>query len=233
MILHGYWRSGTSYRTRIALNLKGLSYEQRTYDLRAGVQREEVYRNLNPQMLVPALETDDGALLTQSPAIVEWLEERYPEPALLPANPEERAIVRAMAALIGCDVHPLNNLRVLGQLRTEFGADSAAVKQWAARWIGDGFAALETLIGRHGGTFAYGDRPTLVECYLVPQLYSAERFDVDVSPYPRLLAAANAARALPEVAAAHPDRQPDADPQGATASGCSPRLPACASARST
>lgn len=213
MILHGYWRSGTSYRTRIALNLKRLAYEQRTYDLRSGVQREEAYRSLNPQMLVPALETGDGALLTQSPAILEWLEERYPEPALLPKDTNKRAMVRAMAALIGCDVHPLNNLRVLGQLRTEFGADSAAVKQWTARWIGDGFAALEALIARHGGAFAYGDRPTLVECYLVPQLYSAERFEVDVSPYPRLLAVANAARALPEVEAAHPDRQPDADPQ--------------------
>jgi len=213
MILHNYWRSGTSYRTRIALNLKGLAYEQRAYDLRAGAQNEACYKALNPQMLVPALETDDGALLTQSPAILEWLEERYPDPPLLPGAANERAIVRGMAALIGCDVHPLGNLRVLGQLRTQFGADSAAVKQWAARWIGDGFAALETLVERHGGCFAYGDTPTFIECYLVPQLYSAERFDVDVMPYPRLLAVTNAARALPEVEAAHPDRQPDADPQ--------------------
>lgn len=213
MILHGYWRSGTSYRTRIALNLKGLPYEQRTYDLRAGAQSEDAYRALNPQRLVPALETDEGLFLTQSPAILEWLEERFPEPALLPRQASGRAIVRAMAALIGCDVHPLNNLRVLDQLRTEFGADGAAVKLWTARWIGDGFAALETLIGHHGGTFAYGDTPTLVDCYLVPQLYSAERFSVDVTPYPRLLAVAHAARALPEVAAAHPDRQPDADQQ--------------------
>lgn len=212
MILHNYWRSGTSYRTRIGLNLKGLRYEQRAYDLRAGAQNEPGYRALNPQMLVPTLEVD-GTLITQSPAILEWLEERFPDPALLPRGANDRATVRAMAALIGCDIHPLGNLRVLGQLRTEFGADSAAVKQWAARWIGDGFAALETLIGQHGGRFAFGDTPTLIECYLVPQLYSAERFDVDVSPYPRLLAAANAARALPEVAAAHPDRQPDADPQ--------------------
>ena len=212
MILHNYWRSGTSYRTRIALNLKGVAYEQRAYDLRAGAQNEVGYKALNPQMLVPTLDVD-GTLLTQSPAILEWLEERFPEPPLLPKGVNERATVRAMAALIGCDIHPLGNLRVLGQLRTEFGADSAAVKQWAARWIGDGFAALETLIAHHGGRFAYGDTPTLVDCYLVPQLYSAERFSVDVAPYPRLLAAANAARALPEVEAAHPDRQPDADPQ--------------------
>jgi maleylpyruvate isomerase len=212
MILHNYWRSGTSYRTRIALNLKGVAYEQRAYDLRAGAQNETDYRALNPQMLVPTLDVD-GTLLTQSPAILEWLEERFPEPPLLPKDVNERATVRAMAALIGCDIHPLGNLRVLGQLRTEFGADSVAVKQWAARWIGDGFAALETLIARHGGRFAYGDTPTLVDCYLIPQLYSAERFSVDVAPYLRLLAAANAARALPEVEAAHPDRQPDADPQ--------------------
>jgi maleylpyruvate isomerase len=212
MILHNYWRSGTSYRTRIALNLKGLRYDQRAYDLRAGAQNDPAYQAINPQMLVPALEVD-GALLTQSPAILEWLEERYPEPPLLPQGAEARAIVRAMAALIGCDIHPLGNLRVLGQLRTEFGADSAAIKQWATRWIGDGFAALETLIARHGGQFAYGDTPTLIECYLVPQLYSSERFDVDVSPYPRVVAAANHARALPAVQAAHPDRQPDADPQ--------------------
>ena len=212
MILHNYWRSGTSYRTRIALNLKGVAYEQRAYDLRTGAQNEADYKALNPQMLVPTLEVD-GMLLTQSPAILEWLEERYPEPPLLPKGANERATVRAMAALIGCDIHPLGNLRVVGQLRTEFGADSAAVKQWAARWIGDGFAALEALIAHHGGRFAYGDTPTLVDCYLVPQLYSAERFSVDVALYPRLLAAANAARALPEVEAAHPDHQPDADPR--------------------
>jgi len=212
LILHGYWRSGTSYRTRIALNLKGLAYEQRPVDLRAGAQGSEAFRALNPQGLVPALEAD-GVVLTQSPAILEWLEERYPDPPLLPHDPDERAIVRAMAALIGCDVHPLNNLRVLNELRSGFGADGEAVKRWAARWIGDGFAALETMIARHGSGFAFGDTPTLVECYLVPQVYSAERFSVDLSPYPRVVAAASAAQALAPVAAAHPDRQPDADPR--------------------
>lgn len=210
MILHGYWRSGTSYRTRIALNLKGVQYEQRTYDLRAGAQKERDYVALNPQMLVPALELE-GQILTQSPAILEWLEERYPHPPLLPQEAEARAVVRAMAAVIGCDVHPLNNLRVLAVLRGEFGADSAAVRRWIARWIGDGFAALEMLIARHGGTYAYGETPTLADCYLVPQVFAAERFGVDVAPYQRLIAAASAARALPEVQAAHPDQQPDAD----------------------
>jgi maleylpyruvate isomerase len=210
MILHGYWRSGTSYRTRIALNLKGVQYEQRTYDLRAGAQKARDYVALNPQMLVPALELE-GQILTQSPAILEWLEERYPHPPLLPQAAEARAVVRAMAAVIGCDVHPLNNLRVLAVLRGEFGADSSAVRRWIARWIGDGFAALEMLIARHGGTYAYGDTPTLADCYLVPQVFAAERFGVDVAPYQRLITAASAARALPEVQAAHPDRQPDAD----------------------
>lgn len=212
LVLHGYWRSGAAYRTRIALNLKGLAYEQRAIDLRTGDQRSEAFRALNPQGMVPALEAD-GVVLTQSPAILEWLEERVPDPALMPRDPQQRAIVRAMAATIGCDIHPLGNLRVLGALRDAFGADGDQVKAWIGRWIGAGFAALEEMIARHGRGFAYGDAPTLVDCYLVPQLYSAERFGVDCAPYPRLVAAVEAARALPAVAAAHPDRQPDADPK--------------------
>ncbi|WP_419808009.1 maleylacetoacetate isomerase [Sphingomonas sp.] len=206
MILHGYWRSGTTYRTRIALALKGLSYEQVGHDLRTGEQRSAAFLTLNPQGLVPALETDDG-VLTQSPAILEWLEERYPEPPLLPAAPGDRAIVRAMAATIACDIHPLNNMRVLKAVRA-LGGDADA---WAAGWIGDGFAALEAMIARHGAGFAFGDRPTLADCHLVPQVYSAERFGVDLAPYPQLMAATERARALPAVQAAHPDEQPDAD----------------------
>jgi len=209
-VLHGYWRSGTSYRVRIALNLKGLDHAQATHDLRTGEQRSDAYRALNPQGLVPALETD-SAVLTQSLAILEWLEERHPEPPLLPTGAEDRAIVRAMAALIACDVHPLNNLRVLDALRKDFGAEDAAVKRWIARWIGDGFAALEVMIARRGCGFAWGDAPTIADCCLVPQVYSAERFGVDLSPYPAIVAAADRARALPAFAAAHPDRQPDAD----------------------
>ena len=210
MRLHGYWRSGTAYRIRIALNLKGLGFEQATHDLRTGAQRADAYRALNPQGLVPALETD-GAVLTQSPAILEWLEERYPDPPLLPVDPNDRAQVRAMAALIACDVHPLNNMRVLDALRRDFGAEDAAVKRWIACWIGDGFAALEPAVARHGRGFAWGDQPTVADCCLVPQLYSAERFGVDLSPYPALVAAGERARALPAFAAAHPDAQPDAD----------------------
>ncbi|SFN80482.1 maleylacetoacetate isomerase [Sphingomonas sp. OK281] len=210
LTLHGYWRSTTAYRVRIALALKGLDYGQVAHDLRTGAQREAGYRALNPQGLVPALETDD-AVLTQSPAILEWIDETYPDPPLLPAASSDRAIVRAMAATIACDIHPVNNLRILNALRTEFGADEAAVNRWIARWIGDGFAALETQISHYGDGFAFGTTPTIADCHLVPQVYSAERFAVDLTPYPKLKAAAENARALPAFAAAHPDRQPDAD----------------------
>lgn len=209
--LHGYWRSGAAYRVRIALALKGLEYQQVNHDLRRGAQAAADYAALNPQRLVPALEAD-GALLTQSGAILEWLEERRPTPPLLPADAIGRATVRAMVATIVADIHPLHNLRVLTALREDLGADEAAVGRWAARWIGDGLAALEVAVARHGGGFAYRDAPTLADCCLVPQLYSAERFGVDLAPYPRLVAAAARAAALPGVAAAHPSRQPDADP---------------------
>ena len=213
MILHEYWRSGTSYRTRIALALKGLAYRTVSHDLRTGAQRAAAFVALNPQGLVPALETDandGGHVLTQSPAILEWLEERYPEPPLLPTGTGDRAIVRAMAATVACDIHPLNNMRVLKAIR-ELGADGEAEKSWTARWIGDGFAALEIAIARHGGGFAFGDRPTLADCHLVPQAYSADRFGVDLTPYPRLAEAVATARAHPAFVAAHPDNQPDAD----------------------
>ncbi len=210
LTLHGYWRSTTAYRVRIALALKGVAYAQVTHDLRKAAQREARYRTLNPQGLVPALETED-AVLTQSPAILEWIDETYPDPPLLPVGANDRAIVRAMAATIACDIHPVNNLRILNALRVEFGADEAAVNYWIARWIGDGFAALETQIARHGDGFAFGATPTIADCHLVPQLYSAERFAVDLTLYPKLKAAAENARALPAFAAAHPDRQPDAD----------------------
>lgn len=210
MILHGYFRSGTSYRTRIALNLKGLSYETRGIDLRTGAQKSEGYLTLNPQGMVPALETPEG-VLAQSPAILEWLEERYPRPPLLPDTALGRATVRAMAAVVGCDIHPLNNLRVLKALRSQFEADQAAVDSWAGRWITPGFEALETLVGRHGAGWSYGDAPGLVDCYLIPQIYSARRFHVPLEAFPRLLAIEAAAAGHPAFIAAHPDRQPDAD----------------------
>lgn len=210
MILHGYWRSGAAYRTRIALNLKGLTYDQQDVDLRIGAQRSGSFVALNPQGMVPALEVD-GAVLTQSPAILEWLEEAHPRPALLPADPLGRAHVRAMAALIGCDVHPLNNLRVGKALRETFGADQAAVDAWAARWITPGFTALEALVAQHGVGWCFGAAPTLADCYLVPQIYSARRFNVVLDDFPRLRAIEAVATAHPAFAAAHPDVQPDAD----------------------
>lgn len=210
LILHGYWRSSAAYRVRIALNLKGLAYTQVPHDLRAGEQRAPGYTAIAPHGLVPALEHDGGVLI-ESPAILEWLEARFPAPALLPADPDAAAMVRAMAALVACDIHPLNNLRVLKALRHDLGIEQPQVDAWVARWIGEGFAALEVLIGRHGRAHAFGDSPTLADCYLVPQVYNADRFAVDLAPYPRLRAAAEAARALPAVEAAHPARQPDAE----------------------
>ena len=206
MILHGYWRSGTSYRTRIALNLKGLSYEQKPVDLRTGDQRSEAYLALNPQGLVPALEVD-GQVLTQSPAILEWLEERYPEPPLLPSDLGVRAQVRAMAALVACDIHPLNNLRVLKAVKA-LGGDA---NDWAEGWIRPGFDALEAMIARDGGDWAFGDQATLADCCLIPQVYSARRFDVDLSAWPRIAAIEARAAEHPAFQAAHPDAQPDAD----------------------
>jgi maleylpyruvate isomerase len=211
MRLHDYWRSSAAYRVRIALNLKGLGYEQTPHDLRVGEQRTADYAQLNPQRLIPALEAD-GLVLTQSLAILEWLEERYPAPPLLPSRASERAVVRAMASLIACDIHPLNNLRVLNELRENFGATEPQVSAWISRWIAEGFAALEIQIERHGGRFAFGDAPSFADCCLVPQLYSAMRFGVKLAPYPRLVAAGDAASMLPAVAAAHPDLQPGANP---------------------
>jgi len=210
MILHGYWRSGTSYRTRIALHLKGLPFDQMDVDLRLGDQKSTAYLALNPQGLVPALEVD-GAVLTQSTAILEWLEEAHPAPRLLPTAPLDRARVRAMAAVIGCDIHPLNNLRVGKALREGFDADQAAVDAWAARWILPGFETLEDLVARHGAGWCFGDAPTLADCYLIPQIYSARRFNVALDAFPRLLAIEAAAASHPAFVAAHPDIQPDAD----------------------
>lgn len=208
MILHGYWRSSAAYRVRIALALKGLGYDSQGHDLRTGAQKAADYLALNPQGLVPALQVD-GAVLIQSPAIMEWLEETHPTPPLLPSDPVDRARVRAMAALIACDIHPLNNLRVGKALRETFGADQAAVDAWAARWIIPGFEALEALVGDEG--WCFGGQPTLADAFLIPQIYSARRFNAPLEAFPRLLAIDASAAAHPAFIAAHPDNQPDAD----------------------
>ncbi len=210
MILHGYWRSSAAYRVRIALGLKGLSYDQTGHDLRTGAQRSPDYLALNPQGLVPALEVE-GDVLIQSSAILEWLEETHPEPALLPAEAGDRAAVRAMAAMIACDIHPLNNLRVTQHLKAALGQDQAGVDAWAGRWISEGFDALAAMIERHGQGWCFGDRPTLADAYLIPQLYSARRYNVEVGAWPGLLEVEARALAHPAFQAAHPDRQPDAD----------------------
>ena len=210
IILHGYWRSSAAYRTRIGLNLKGLSYRQESHDLRTGEQGAPAFRAIAPQGLVPALEID-GIIVTQSLAILEWLEEVHPEPPLLPREAAARALVRSQAAIIACDVHPLNNLRVLKALKNDLGAGDVAVSRWIARWIHDGLGPLEIMAQRHGEGFCFGDSPTIADCCLVPQLYNARRFEVDLAHYPTLLAIDQRCRQLDAFARADPGVQPDAD----------------------
>jgi len=211
MKLYGFFRSGTSHRLRIALNFKGLTYEQTAIDLRKEEHLGAVYRAVNPQQLVPALEVE-GEVMVQSPAIIEWLEERYPHPSLLPAQPRERATVRAMAAVIGCDIHPVNNRRILEALRHRFDANEIAVNDWCATWIGAGFDAFEAMVNAHGlkGPFAYGANVTVADVYLVPQIESARRFKVDLSRWPRLQQIDEACSQLDAFQRAAPAAQPDA-----------------------
>jgi maleylpyruvate isomerase len=210
IVLHGYWRSSASYRLRIALNLKGLAYSQVTHDLRTGEQRLADYVAIAPHALVPAIE-HAGKHFIESPALLEWIEARWPLPPLLPSEIDDAEVVRAMTSLIACDIHPLGNLRVLKRLRTQFGASDEQVNEWVVLWVTQGFDALEVMIAQHGGRFAFGDSPTFADCCLVPQLYNAERFGVDLTYFPRIVAVGAAARALPEFAAAHPALQPDTD----------------------
>ena len=209
MRLHGYFRSSAAYRVRIALNLKGVKAEHVFRHLRKGEQRAPDYLAMNPQGLVPTLELDNGALLTQSLAIVEWLDETPPTPLLMPADPLQRARVRAFALAIACDIHPVQNLRVLAAVR-ELGGEQAG-QDWAKRINEEGLAACEKMIANEPGPFCFGAQPTLADICLVPQLGNARRFNVDVSAFPRLLQAETACRALPAFADAAPDKQPDAE----------------------
>jgi maleylpyruvate isomerase len=211
MKLHNFFRSGTSHRLRIALNLKGLAYDYVVVDLRSEVHLSPAFRALNPQGLVPALEHDGGVLI-QSPAIIEWLEETHPTPPLLPTNPDDRARVRALAAIVGCDIHPVNNRRILETLRKSFGADEAAVNAWCARWIGAGFDAIEALLAADAsrGDFCFGDAPTLADVYLVPQVESARRFGVDLTRWPAILSVDTACARIDAFRLAAPALQPDA-----------------------
>jgi maleylpyruvate isomerase len=211
MKLYGFFRSGTSHRLRIALNLKGLSYSTVPIDLRTEQHSTDTFKAINPQGLVPAL-LSDGEVFIQSPAIIEWLEETHPQPALLPTGAAHRAHVRALAALVGCDIHPVNNRRILETLRHEFGADEAAVNRWCSRWISDGFDAFEALLARdaHRGNFCFGTTPTLADVYLVPQVESARRFKVDIARWPRIQAVEAACMQLKAFKLAAPSLQPDA-----------------------
>ena len=212
MQLHNFFRSGTSHRLRIALNLKGMACDYVAVDLRKEEHLGDAFRALNPQGLVPALVLDDQQVLTQSPAIIEWLEERYPTPPLLPSGLEDRARVRALAALVGCDMHPLNNRRVLEYLRKQLACDEAALQDWCGTWIRAGFDALEALLGAdtRRGNFCFGSAPTLADCYLVPQVESARRFKVDLSPYPLIVAVDRACAGIEAFRKAAPAAQPDA-----------------------
>ena len=210
MKLYDYWRSSAAYRVRIALNLKGVPYEAVPIDLRTGAQSAAGYKTVNPQGLGPAME-DDGLVVTQSLAIMEWLEETHPQPPLLPADPAGRAAVRAMMLTIACDIHPLNNLRVLNCLKSEFGATQTQIDAWIARWIGAGFDALEALIDHHGEGFAFGAAPTLADCCLIPQVFNARRFGIDLTPWPRVIAVDAACAGLDEFIASHPSQQPGAE----------------------
>lgn len=210
MKLYTYFRSSAAYRVRIALNLKGLAYDSAGIDLRAAAHRSADYLAMNPQGLVPALE-DGGPLLSQSLAILEYLEETHPQPALLPRRPRERAQVRSLALAVVADLHPLNNLRVLNYLRAPLGLDEAAVDAWYRHWIATGLAGLEVETHRHGdGRHAFGSEVTLADVCLVPQLFNARRFNCDLTPYPTLRAIGEHLESLPAFARAAPAVQPDA-----------------------
>jgi maleylacetoacetate isomerase len=202
-ILYDYWRSSAAYRVRIAFNLKGVAYQSRAVSLIDGEQRGKANRARNPQGLVPTLEID-GVYLTQSLAIIDWIEATWPTPALLPADPIARAQAMARALVIACDIHPVDNLRVLKRLEAQFGADQAAKDDWYRHWLREGLAALEAMAA--DGPFLGGAVPDLSDVCLVPQLYNARRFDLPLDAYPKLRRADEAAAALEAFAAAHPDR---------------------------
>ena len=211
MKLYNFWRSGTSHRLRIALNLKGLSTEYVAVHLGKEAHLTDTFKALNPQQLVPALDTGEQ-VLSQSPAIIEWLEEKYPTPALLPADADGRQRVRALAAIVGCDIHPINNRRILEYLRHSFGANDDAINAWCGTWITAGFDAYEALLAADTkrGRFSHGDAPTIADVYLIPQIESARRFKVDLTKWPLIMSVEKACMALEAFQKAAPSQQPDA-----------------------
>lgn len=204
LVLYDYYRSSASYRVRIALNLKGVDHERVPVNLLEGEQKDEAYRAMNPQGFVPMLEAE-GMRITQSLAIIGWLDRQFPDPPFLPADSLDRAHVGAMAMAIAADIHPLNNLRVLKHL-AGLGLDQAARDDWYRHWIREGFDSLEALAAPSAGRHLFGDTVTVADICLVPQMFNARRFEVDLAPYPALVAADAAATGLDAFAAAHPDR---------------------------
>jgi maleylacetoacetate isomerase/maleylpyruvate isomerase len=213
--LYSAWRATAPYRVRIGLALKGVDYDYVPVNLLRGDQREAAYRAVNVQGLTPALVLEDGVVLAQTLAILEWLEETIPEPAILPRAPLDRAMVRRMAMIVACDIHPLNNTRVGRRLILDMGHSEAENIDWIRHWIREGFDALEPLVAAHGGGFAFGATPTIADCCLIPQVYGARRYDLDLSPYPAITAVAERAGQHPAFEAAHPNNQPDAAPANA------------------
>jgi maleylacetoacetate isomerase len=209
--LYTYFRSSAAFRVRIALNLKGLAYEPKLIHLPKGEHRDPGYAQLNHQALLPALD-DGGALLNQSLAIIEYLEETRPAPALLPKDPAGRARVRSLALLVACEIHPLNNLRTLKHLKT-LGQDEEQIKTWYRHWIADGLLKLEAELAQTKGTgrYSHGDSPTLADCCLVPQIFNAKRYDSDLAPYPTVMRVFDACMKLEAFDRAQPSKQPDAE----------------------
>lgn len=210
MILYDYFRSSAAFRVRIALNLKGLAAERRFIHLRRGEQRAPGYLEVNPQGLVPMLVVGERRI-AQSLAIMEYLDEKHPNPPLLPQGAEERAWVRSIALAIACDIHPIDNLRVLQYLERELGIDTPRRDEWYRHWIREGFRAIEALLAERHGPYCAGDTPTLADVCLVPQVFNARRLDVDLAPYPRIRAIHEACMQVPAFADAQPSRQPDAE----------------------
>ena len=213
IVLHNYFRSSTSYRVRIALKMKGLPYTYVAHHLRHGGNRLPAYLEVNPQGLVPALVWRDGTMIAQSLAIIEFLDEMVPEPPLLPSDTSGKARVRMLSQMIGCDIHPLNNLRVLNALRSRYGADDAEIADWFRHWVNETFQPLEKMLSPQAGAgkFCHGDTPTMADICLVTQVANNARFNVDMSPYPRISAIRDTCMAIPAFAEAAPALQPDAE----------------------
>lgn len=214
MKLYTFFRGSSPFRVRIALNLKGLRYESAFVDLAKGEQRKPEYAAVNPQSLVPALVLDDRHTLTQSLAIIEYLDEVQPQPPLLPPDALGRARVRALSLVVACEIHPLNNARTLAYLRKKMNHSEEEVNQWYRHWVADGLAKLEASLVRFPGTgkFCHGDAPTMADCCLVPQVYNAKRYECDTAPYPTVMRIFDECRKLDAFDRAHPSKQPDAEP---------------------